>query len=288
MDIDRATGIGAQRSGTAGVGLLILAAALAANSLLGPLAAGVIRYRFSETLLRQGIGLDLVSLVVAAPLLAWAGILALRGRSGAPVLALGPAAYVAYMAIQYAIGPGYLELPGNNERFYVLHLFLFGLGLALAAWAWGAIAPERLGPSTRRAERRWSLVLLVIAALVVLRYLPGLVDLAAGGAGPPAFRQNPTSWLLIATMDLGIAVPATVAASVGLLRGAPRARAALHGVVAWFALVGLAVAAMAAVMLVRDDPAASAAGTAAFAAFAAGFLALAARLYRPILAGEAP
>lgn len=287
MDIDHARGSGAESFRTAGLGLLALAAALAANSLLGPLAAGVIRYRFSETLLLQGIGLDLVSLVVAAPLLAWAGVLALRERSGAPVLALGPAAYVAYMAVQYAIGPGYLELPGNNERFYVLHLVLFGLGLALAAWAWGAIAPERLGPSTRRAGRRWSLLLLAIAALVFLRYLPGLVDLAAGGAGPPAFRLNPTSWLLIATMDLGIAVPATVAAAMGLRRGAPWARKALHGVVAWFALVGLAVAAMAAIMLLRDDPAASAAGTAAFAAFAAAFLALAARLYRPVVTREA-
>lgn len=288
MDIDGAVGTGAGGSRAAGPALLVLAAALAANSLLGPLAAGVIRYRFSETLLRQGIGLDLVSLVVVAPLLTRAGFLALRGRPRAPVLALGPAAYVTYMAVQYAVGPEYLTLPGNNERFFALHVVLFALGLVLAAWAWSAVEAAGLAPTTRRGERRWSLVLLAIAALVFLRYLPGLADLAAGGAGPPAFRENPTSWLLIATMDLGIAVPSAVAAAVGLRRGALWARKALHGVVTWFALVGLAVAAMAAVMLARGDPAASAAGTAAFGAFAAAFLALAALLYRPVLTREAP
>ena len=49
----------------------------------------------------------------------------------------------------------------------------------------------------------------------------------------------------------------TVAAAVALLRGTPAGHRALYGVVGWFALVPPSVTAMAAVMLVRDDPHAS-------------------------------
>ena len=89
-----------------GVGLLLLGAGLVINSLLGPLVGDVIQYRFSESMINQGIGLDAVSLIFVAPLSVYAGILVLRGRSSGFVLALGPAVYTMYMSVQYVIGPG--------------------------------------------------------------------------------------------------------------------------------------------------------------------------------------
>jgi hypothetical protein len=39
------------------------------------------------------------------------------------------------MSIQYVVGPEYLTLPGNNERFFVLHLALLIAGLTSAVGA---------------------------------------------------------------------------------------------------------------------------------------------------------
>lgn len=118
-------------------GLLILAAGLAANSLLGPLAFEVIDYHFSDSLKNQGIGLDAVSLLLIVPVSAAAAVLALRGHPAAPALALGPSFFVTYMLVQYVVGPEYLTYPGNNQRFFALHAGLFVLGAALGLVCWG-------------------------------------------------------------------------------------------------------------------------------------------------------
>lgn len=106
------------------VALLALAAGLAVVALLGPLLFGVIDYRVSETLRNQTIGLDAVPLFLVVPVSIAVALLALRKQPAAPALALGPAAYSAYMSVQYVLGPEYLRLPGNNERFFVLFLIL--------------------------------------------------------------------------------------------------------------------------------------------------------------------
>lgn len=267
------------------LGSVTLAAALAANSLLGPLVAGVIRYRFSETLVHQGVGLDFVSLAFVAPILAVAAVLAWRGHAAAPVLALGPAAYSAYMAVQYVVGPEYTALPGNNERFFLLHLGLLILGLTLAARAWAAADPAELPPSSARGERLWGCVLLLLGALLLLRYAPILVGLTTGGLGVPEYRENPTSFLLIAVMDLGVFTPAAIAAGFGLRRGQGWAKKALHGVVGWLGLVGPAVAAMAVTMRLAGDPTASPGRTVAFVGVGAALAALSIRLLAPLFRG---
>ena len=268
------------------LGSAALAAALAVNSLLGPLVTGAIEYRFSETLVHQGIGLDFVSLTLVAPLLVAAAVLARRGHPAAPALALGPGAYAAYMSVQYVIGPEYTALPGNNERFFLLHLGLLVLGLALAVRAWAAADPAGLPPRSRRGERRWGGALLLLGTLLILRYAPILVGLSTGGLRVPEYRENPTSFLLIAVMDLGVFAPAALAAGVGLRRGRPWAKTALHGVVGWFGLVGPAVAAMAVTMWRRGDPTASPVRTAAFLAVGVVLAGLAVQLQRPLFRRE--
>lgn len=269
----------------AGTVPIALGVGLAANSLLGPLATGVIRYRFSDSLLYQGIGLDFVSLVVVAPLAVAAGVLTLRRRLLGPALGLGIGAYAAYMAIQYVVGPEYGTLPGNNERFFLLHLGLLVLGLATTASAWAAMPDGRLPPTTAEGERRWGALSIALGVLLLLRYLPGLVALTTGGPTPPEFRENATSYLLIASLDLGVFLPAAVAAGVALRRGLGWARKALHLVVGWLALVGLAVAAMGVTMRLHEDPAMSGGQLAAFVVVGAALALLYVWLERP-LAGE--
>lgn len=262
-----------------GAGLLILGAGLAANSVLGPLVAGVVEYPLSRSLLNQTLGLEAVSLVLVAPVSVAAGVLVLRGHRAGPVLALAPALYAAYMLVQYVVGPDYLRFPGVLP----FHLCLFVLAELVAAGAWAASGTGALPGTSRGRERALGVVLLVVAAFVTMRYLPGLAGSASGDPIPSDAREQPAMYWSILLMDMGVVVPATVAAGVSLLRGgAAWSRKAAHAVVGWFALVGTAVAAMGVAMLLDGDPNASGAAVAVFGMAAMAFVGLALWAYGPL------
>jgi hypothetical protein len=266
-----------------GWGLLALAAGLAANSLLGPLVFGVIDYRYGPSMTNQGIGLDAVVLALAVPVAAFAGVLTLRGHLAGPVLALGPAAFAVYMLPQYVIGPEYGRLPGNNEQFFSFHLALFVLAVTLMVGAWSAIDGSRLAPGSAVSDRRRAWLIAGIAAFILLRWAPALLALATGDRTDAAYRDNPTAFLLVALLDLGLVVPTAVAAAVGLRRSAAWARTAGYLVIGWFSFVPVSVAAMAITMQLRGDPLANAASATFLTVVAGMSLAAAAALYRPLL-----
>jgi hypothetical protein len=92
------------------------------------------------------------------------------------------------------------------------------------------------------------------------------------------------SWA-IAMLDLGVFLPATVVACVGLVRGRVWAQKALFLVVGRFGLVGAAVAAMAITMYVNDDPNASAGNAVFMTALGVSFGLLALWVYTPLFRG---
>jgi hypothetical protein len=265
-----------------GLGSIALGACLAVVSLLGPVALDVIHYRITETLRNQTIGLDTVSLAVVAPLAVAIGVLALRRHPAAPVLALGPASYSVYMLTQYVVGPEYLRLPGNNERFFPLYLSLFVLAGALGLRAWSSIDLGRASVPPRRARLLGRVLLPLAGLLVFSRYVPALLDATSAKPGAGDYRAGPTFFWTIALLDLGVGLPALVAACVGLARERPWAPKALYAVVGWLALVGPAVAGMAITMYVNDDPNASIGLMSLMTALGVGLASLAAFLYRPL------
>ena len=262
-------------------GLIALAIGLVTNAILGPLSLGAIEYQFSETLTNQGIGLDVIALAGAAPIAAAAAGLILRGHRAGPVLAFIPATFSAYMAPQYAIGPDYLGMPGNNEQFFLFHLARFVLGVVLVFAAWQQVDRSRL-PSSARADRLRSWVMFGVVAFISLRWIPGMIELTAGDPTLVDYVVGPTSYVLIGFLDLGMVVPAALAAGVALWLGAGWARTAAYGVIGWFALVPAAVAGMAIAMWVNDDPNATGSQAILMTVFAVVFTIGAALLYRPL------
>ena len=264
--------------------LALLAALLTANSVLGPLALEVIDYRYSDSLINQGIGLDAVALFGAVPVAAASAWLVHRLHPAGPVLAFIPATFAAYMAPQYIVGPDYLTLPGNNERFFVFHLAVFITGMAVTILAWRSIDPAQIKPDSDASDRRRSLVLFGVVAFIFLgRWLAGIIDLLGGDPNNVDYLENPTAYLLIGVLDLGIVVPAAIVTAVALRRHDTWARTAAYAVVGWFTLVPAAVAAMAIVMTVNDDPNTSSSATIVFIAAATVFTIGAIWLYRPML-----
>jgi hypothetical protein len=265
-----------------GIASITLGAGLIANSLLGPFLADAIDYPWSPSMRNQAIGLEAVSLFLVAPLCILAGLLSLRGRPTGPVLAFGPAAYATYMFLQYVIGPEYRYYAGVLP----LHLALFTLGAGIAVASWNAIDPGRLPPMARRSERRYALLLLVLAAFILTKYSPALAAAIAGDGLTAEFRQDVSMYWSIVLLDLGIVVPATIAAAVGLFRAASWSGKALYAVLGWFALVPPSVAAMGIAMAANDDPNGTVGEVAVLTIAAVVFAAIAVRLYRPLFATE--
>jgi len=276
----------AQASAVLGLGLIALGIGLAVVALLGPLVTGVIEYHVTETLRNQTIGLDAVSLLIVAPLSLVAALLVFRRHVAGPALALGIGAYTSYMLVQYVLGPEYLRLPGNNELLFPLYLALFALGWIVVLAAWNALDTERVPHSRRRDRRIGRVVLPILAFLAFSRYLPALVDWMSSSPEDGGYRAGPTFAWAIAMLDLGVFLPATVAACVGLVRAKPWAHRALYLVVGWFGLVGPAVAAMAMTMYINDDPNASGVAASFMTALGVAFTVLAAFLYRPLFAAR--
>ena len=265
--------------------LVALAVGVALVALLGPLTGGPIRYHVSADALNQVIGGDLVAVALVVPVSLFAALLAWRGHPAAPVVALGPAVFAVYTYTQLAIGGDYARYAGNSERFFVLHLAIFVLGSAIALRSWASIKALRFPPMTRRGRRvLGSFVIGVAGFVLVVLHMPTLIDAWRDHPERPEYLADPGVFWVVKLMDLGIVVPTLTAVGVGLLRGADWAHKAAYGVLGWFALLGSSVAAMALVMQVNGDPAASTLNTISFGLFALVGLTVAVRLLRPLLA----
>lgn len=256
-----------------GLGMLALGAGLALNTVLGPLVADIIEYPFTETVRNETLGLEVVSLLLIAPLAIFSGALALRGHPAAGVTALGPAAYSVYMLVQYVVGPQYV----TYEPAIILHLSLFILsgGLLVRAWTLIDIA------SLPARSRGWAVIVLFFAAFAISRWVAPLRGVV--GAEPIGVAASDvTMYWSIFLLDLGIVVPVAIATAVGLLLRQAWASKLVYGVIGWFALVPPSVAAMAIVKIVRGDPIADPGDAVVLAAMALISCAVAIRLYAPL------
>jgi hypothetical protein len=263
-----------------GLGLLLLAAGLALNTFLGPLFASSISYPFSATVFNETLGLEAVSLILVAPLAVLAGVLALRGHRAAPILAIGPAGYAAYMLVQYVVGPQY----PTYQPSIALHMGMLILSLTVLVRAWATAETDHLPP----ISGAWAIVAFGLAAFVLSRWASAFTGMF--NAEPvPAAAPDITMYWSIFLLDIGVVVPAGVAAGIGLLIGSRWAPKALFGILGWFALVPPSVASMSIVKLLRDDPKASTADTIVFVAVTLIFWTLVALLFRRLFASfDAP
>jgi hypothetical protein len=236
--------------------LLLLAAGLATNVILGPRGLGWIVWRVSANGLNQTYGADAASLVLVAPAALTAAWLWWRGHRLAAPLALGVGLATLYYAVAEMLGSDYIRYPGNNERFGLLFLALVILSWTTAARAWAALAPLPPAPPAWLA-RAFAIVLVLGSALIGCAWLAQLVAIARTGTADAAYLDAPSAFWTIRIVDLGFIVPLCLATGVGLWRGQATARRAAYGVAAFMAMQAAAVLAMGGVMLWRHDPTAS-------------------------------
>ena len=236
-----------------GVTLLALASALVVNTIAGPLVTDKIDYPISESMFNQLLGLELVTVFLVVPVTVVAAVLALRERPLAPLLAIGPSAYAAYMFAQYVVGPVY----DHYSAAVLFQLAIAATAGIVCVWCWVRAAEVPLPLPDARSRRLRVAWLGFLGTFVLLRYVSALTGAATGARIPEEFADSPAFYWSIVLLDLGVVVPATLLAAAAVHRRQRLGQQAYYAVVGWFAMVPPSVAAMAAVMLARDDPHAS-------------------------------
>jgi hypothetical protein len=261
------------------LGLLALAGLLVTNAALGPVGLDVLPYPLPESLLNQLRGLEVVTVGLVVPCLLLAAVLARRGRREAPLLAIGPCGSASYMFVQYVVGPDRTTFTAA----VLLQIVVFSAATLLCCWSWSLAARTDWPIPAPGRRRRWVMLLAGLAGFVLLRYLPAVAGAFSGAAIPEEFAQAPAFYWSILLLDLGLVVPVTLVAAGAAWRGSELALPATYAVVGWFAMVPPSVAAMAVVMLVRDDTYASVPTTLLLVTVAATTSVVAVRMFRVLL-----
>ena len=236
--------------------LVALALGMTASAIAGPLALDVVRFAVSPNMVNQLVGGEVVSLVVVTPIAIVAAVLWTRGASSAFVLAMAPALYAVYIYVQFIAGPQYGRYPGNSELLFPLYLGLVILGWLVAWRAWGGLQTVVLPPLGRRLRRTVAALIVLPNAVFALAWIASIVQVVGADVPPSAYADDETLFWLIRLMDLGAVIPIGIGIAVGLFRDRSWATRAAYAFVGFQALIGAAVAGMAIVMAVRDDPSA--------------------------------
>ena len=189
----------------------VIAGLMIAASLAGLLVDGL--YKEGEWARQALRGGDLVTLVLVAPLLIAALVLARRGSHRAQVVWMGALAYSLYNYAYYAFGATF------NDAF-LLHIALFSLSVFAIACALPNLPVSRIAAQlrTERAARWVGGLLVVVGSLQGLLWIFVVIRNAFTGEvihNIPVNGQH-----LVFALDLGLLVPSLIVAGVLLFRRA--------------------------------------------------------------------
>jgi hypothetical protein len=172
--------------------------------------SGIYRYN-ADSIVAEGVGWDLVTLLVVAPAAAVALVRLWRGSLRAALVMGGLLAYFAYQFFEYAVFWAYGPA-------YPLHLLIGALSLSslvLLVWSLDLDAlAGRVGDAfPRRAVIAFcGLVVLVLSALWVPQILGTL-------GGETSDELQGATTMVVPAFDLGILVPLAVFTAVAVWRG---------------------------------------------------------------------
>lgn len=266
----------------------VLAIGITVAAILGPLLTDTIRFHLPDSLVVQYEGGEVVTLVLAVPLLLLAGWLWLRHDRLAAALAFGPAAYAAYTFVTAIVGQEYGRYPGNAERAFFLYVALIALGMAVAVNALADLLQQPAPEPPAGLRRVTATIFLLVAAFFALSWTAQALQVYRGEASDE-YTLGPTLFWLIKMLDLGFLVPAMLTVGVGLLRRSALAARVAYGMVLYAVCMAGAILGMSVAMWLEDDPSASMAMTAFLTPITIGLAALAARwlmIYRPVAQGH--
>jgi len=162
----------------------------------------------------QERGQDLVTLIVALPLLGFAFFASGRGRNWTRVFLAGILGYFLYTYCLLAFGAVYNEL-------FLVYVSVFSLSLFAFVFAVLSVDMAELGSRCAAAYPRKTAmgIMLFIGFLLAAMWLLRIVPALAGGLPPPSIDGYHT--MFVQAGDLGILVPAALLSAWWLFRRNP-------------------------------------------------------------------
>ncbi|HVS05786.1 MAG TPA: hypothetical protein VHK65_06425 [Candidatus Dormibacteraeota bacterium] len=192
----------------------------------------------------QGVGLDVVTLIVGIPLLLVATYLARTGSLRAQLLQSGALFYFAYTYLIFAFGAAY-------NPFFLVYVALFSASSFALVLSVLSIDVGQLQGATgsRLARRRVGGLLIGIGVIVLLLWLGRILPSISSNSAPPGLESYTT--LVVQAVDLSLIVPLLIVAGVLLLRRHPVGYLLSPILLLWattfgLALIGIQIAAAAA------------------------------------------
>jgi hypothetical protein len=162
----------------------------------------------------QAIGQDVVTLLIAIPLLLVAMYLAARGSLRGKILRAGALWYFAYTYLLMAFGAAY-------NPFFLIYVALFSASVVAFILSVLSIdaarLPSQLSPRLARQQIAW--LLLVFGGLLALMWLGRIAPSLASGTSPVGLDAYST--LFVQAGDLGLLVPLAILSGALLLRRHP-------------------------------------------------------------------
>lgn len=165
----------------------------------------------SASMAAQGVGMDLVTLLVAVPLLLIAAHLAGKGSVRGRLMLVGTFFYFAYSYLVILFGVSY-------NVFFLLYAALLSASIAGLALSLGALMATRADRyvSPRFARRTIGWALLAVSGMFLLLWLSRIVPALVTGKPPIGLESYTT--LSVQAADLSIVIPLGTTTSVLLLR----------------------------------------------------------------------
>ncbi|CAN5546456.1 hypothetical protein BH24ACT22_BH24ACT22_08760 [soil metagenome] len=171
-------------------------------------------YRDTPYFTAQAVGQDLITLVVALPVLVASAVLAGRGSGRAHLVWLGVLVYLVYSYVIYAIAVQF------NPLFLV---YVALLGCSLYALIGGLVTTDFADIKARFSrgtpERVVSIFLAVLAVLFYLMWLSEAIPALLTGEVPQSVVDNGTPTNAVHVLDMAWILPATILTALWLWRG---------------------------------------------------------------------
>jgi hypothetical protein len=183
----------------------------------------------------EGVGWDIVTLVLAVPALLLAVPLVAGGSFRGRLIAVGLLGYFLYQYLEYSVTWAFGPL-------FLLFVVIYATSLMGIVWIAWSLAVDHLGGSLddRFPRRGWAALNLAMSGLLTVMWLGRIAVTEAGGVDQLLGETT----LTVQALDLGLVVPTSVLSAVLVLRGSRvgQALAAAFGVS--FVLMSAAITGM--------------------------------------------
>jgi hypothetical protein len=218
------------------IGLSVAAAALAAaGNVVALLDVDRVYGTDYPALTDQAIAQDLTDLLVVAPLLVVAAVLALRGSARATVAWLGALAFTGYNYVIYTLSVHFGPL-------FLLWVAVLGLAGYALIGGLATLDPQVVGRGLAGTPRRSASAFLIgIAALFAVLWLSDIIAALATGVAPASVTELGVPTNAVHVLDLAVFLPAAVLAGVQLLRRRATGRVLAPVLLAFLTLTGLPI-----------------------------------------------